>query len=89
MNLQLASAMVLAADVVKMFDPQSPPLRAIFDLAIVVIPVMVVIFAVAVGIARDDCGTARQLLVSDSGAAVPGYFFLDCRAPKNSNENSN
>jgi len=86
MNLQLASAMVLATDVVKVFNPQSPPARAIFDLAILVIAVMVVIFAVVVGIAREDCGTARQLLVSDSGATVLGYFFLDFRAPKKCNE---
>jgi hypothetical protein len=87
MNLQLANAMVLAADVVKVFNPQSPQARAIFDLAIVVvIAVMVVIFAVVVGIAREDCGTARQLLVSDSGATVLGYFFLDFRAPKKCNE---
>jgi heme/copper-type cytochrome/quinol oxidase subunit 2 len=58
MNLQLASAMVLATDVVKVFNPQSPPAREILDLAIVVIAVMVVIFAVIVGIAREDCGTA-------------------------------
>ena len=74
MNLQLASAMVLATDVVKVFNPQ-PPTRAIFDLAIVVIAVMVVIFAVVVGIAREDCGTARQLLVSDSGATVQWVFL--------------
>jgi hypothetical protein len=85
MNLQLASAMVLATDVVKVFNPQ-PPTRAIFDLAIVVIAVMVVIFAVVVGIAREDCGTARQLLVSDNRATVLGYFFLDFRAPKKCNE---
>lgn len=53
-----------------------------WDLAIVVIAVMVVIFAIVVGIEREDCGTARQLLVSDSSATVLGYFFLDCRAPK-------
>jgi hypothetical protein len=40
------------------------------DLAIVVIAVMVVIFAIVVGIAREDRGTARQLLGSDSGARV-------------------
>ena len=54
MNLHLASALVLATDVVKVFNPQSPPARAIFDLAILVIAVMVVIFAVVVGIARED-----------------------------------
>jgi len=49
----------------KVFNPQSPQARAMLDLAIVVIAVMVVIFAIVVGIAREDCGTARQLLVSD------------------------
>ena len=83
MNLQLANAIVLAADVVKVFNPQSPQARAIFDPAIVVIAVMVVIFAVVDGIAREDCGTARQLLVSDSGATVLGYFFLDFARQKN------
>jgi len=73
---------LLIADVVKVLNPQSPQARAILDLAIVVIAVMVVIFAIVVGIAREDCGTARQLLVSDSSATVLGYFFLDCRAPK-------
>jgi hypothetical protein len=73
---------LLIADVIKFFNPQSTQARAIFDLAIVVIAVMVVIFAVVVGIAREDCGTSRQLFVSDSSATVLGYFFLDCRAPK-------
>ena len=82
MNLALLNAAFLVANVVKVFNPQSPQARAIFDLAIVVIAVMVVIFAIVVGIAREDCGTARQLLVSDSSATVLGYFFLDCRAPK-------
>jgi cytochrome c oxidase subunit II len=50
MNLHFLSAAVLVADVVKVFNPQSPQARAIFDLAIVVIAVMVVIFAVVVGI---------------------------------------
>jgi hypothetical protein len=49
-NLQLQSAAFIAADVVKVFNPQSPQARAIFHLAIVVIVVMVVIFAVVVGI---------------------------------------
>jgi hypothetical protein len=51
-----------------------------------VIAVMMVTFAVVVGIAREDCGTARQLLISDSDATVLGYFFLDFRAPKKCNE---
>ena len=82
MHMQLWNAAFLIADVVKVFNPQSPQARAILDLAIIVIAVMVVIFAIVVGIAREDCGTARQLLVSDSSATVLGYFFLDWRAPK-------
>ncbi len=50
MNLRLASAALLSADVVKALNPQSPETRAIFDLAIVTGIVMVVIFAVVVGI---------------------------------------
>ena len=50
MNLHSFSAELFIADVVKVFNPQSPQARAIFDLAIVVIVVMVVIFAVVVGI---------------------------------------
>jgi cytochrome c oxidase subunit 2 len=49
-NLQLPSTAFFVADVVKVFNPQSPQARAIFDLTIVVIIVMVVIFAVVVGI---------------------------------------
>jgi len=70
MHIQLWNTALLIADVVKVFNPQSPQARAMLDLVIVV------------GIAREDCGTARQLLVSDSSATVLGYFFLDCRAPK-------
>jgi cytochrome c oxidase subunit II len=50
MNLQLASAAFYIADVVKVFNPQSPQARAIFDFTIIVIVVMVMIFAVVVGI---------------------------------------
>ena len=50
MNLHLSSAAFLIADVVKVFNPQSPQARAIFHLAIVVIVVMVVIFVIVVGI---------------------------------------
>ena len=82
MHMQLWSGALFIADVIKVFNPQSPQARAIFDLTIVVIAVIVVIFAVVVGIAREDCGTARQLLASDSSATVLGYFFVDCRAPK-------
>src|SRR5215468_6619590 len=50
MNPQWLSAAFLIADVVKVFNPQSPQARAIFDLTIIVIVVMVIIFAVVVGI---------------------------------------
>jgi cytochrome c oxidase subunit II len=50
MQMQLSSGALLIADVVKVFNPQSPQARAIFDLAIVVIAVMVLIFAVVAGI---------------------------------------
>src|SRR6266550_2091398 len=50
MNLALLNAAFLVADVVKVFNPQSPQARAIFDLTIVVIVVMVIIFSVVVGI---------------------------------------
>src|ERR1700747_3295359 len=50
MNLHSFSAALSIADVVEVFNPQSPQARAIFDLTIVVIVVMVVIFAVVVGI---------------------------------------
>ena len=82
MHMQLWNTALLIADVVKVFNPQSPQARAILDLAIIVIAVMVVIFAVVVGIAREDCGTAQQLLVSHRSATLLGYLFLDCRAPK-------
>ena len=50
MHMQLWSAALLIADVVKVFNPQSPQARAIFNLTIVVIVVMAMIFAVVVGI---------------------------------------
>ena len=82
MHMQLWNTALLIADVVIVFNPQSPQARAMLDLAIVVIAVMVVIFAIVVGIAREDCGTAQQLLVSHRSATLLGYLFLDCRAPK-------
>lgn len=50
MHLQLLSAPFWIGDVVKVFNPQSPQARAIFDLAIIVIVVMIIIFAVVAGI---------------------------------------
>jgi hypothetical protein len=50
MNLHSFSVALLVGDVIKVFNPQSPQARAIFDLTIVVIFVMVIIFAVVVGI---------------------------------------
>ena len=60
MHMQLWNTALLIADVVKVFNPQSPQTRAMLDLAIVVIAVMVVIFAIVVGIARQtaDCPRA-------------------------------
>jgi heme/copper-type cytochrome/quinol oxidase subunit 2 len=75
MHMQLWNTALLITDVVKVFNPQSPQARAMLDLAIVVIAVMVVIFAIVVGIAREDCATARQLLLSDSSATGLGYFL--------------
>jgi hypothetical protein len=82
MHMQLWNIALLIADAVKVLNPQSPQARAILDLAIVVIAVMAVICAIVVGIAREDCGTVRQLLVSHRSATLLGYLFLDCRAPK-------
>jgi cytochrome c oxidase subunit 2 len=50
MNLQLSSAALLGADVVKALNPQSPQARAIFDLAIITAIVLAFIFAVVIGI---------------------------------------
>ena len=75
MHMQLWSAALLIADVVKVFNPQSPQARAIFDLATVVIAVLVVIFAFIIWHCAADCGTARQLLVSDSSATVLWVFL--------------
>jgi hypothetical protein len=86
MHIELWNAGLLLADVVKVFNPQSPQARAIFDFAIVVIAVMVIIFAVVVGIAPAYCGTARQLLVTDSRPAVLGISVLTAAHQKNSNE---
>src|SRR5262245_2206885 len=49
MNPHLLNTVLLIADVVKVFHPQSPQARAIFDLTIIVIVVMAIIFAVVVG----------------------------------------
>jgi hypothetical protein len=59
MNLHFASAALCIADVVKVFNPQSPQARAIFNLTIIVIFVMVIVFAGVVGIVQQDCGTSR------------------------------
>src|SRR5215472_12974928 len=50
MDMQLLSAAFLIADVVRVFNPQSPQARAIFDLTIIVIVVMVIVFSVVIGI---------------------------------------
>jgi cytochrome c oxidase subunit II len=48
MNLQLSSAVLLGADVVKALNPQSPQARAIFNLGVVTAIVLAFIFAVVV-----------------------------------------
>src|SRR5438046_6573376 len=50
MNLRLPSGVFFIADAIKVFNPQSPQARAISDLAVIVIVVMTVIFAIVVGI---------------------------------------
>ena len=86
MQMQLWNTALLIADVVKVFNPQSPKARAMLDLAIVVIAVMVVIFAIVVGIAREDCGTARQFLLATAAPQFLGISFLTAADQKNSNE---
>ena len=76
MHMQLWSAELLIADVVQVFNPQSPQARAIFDLAIVVIAVMVVIFAVVVGIARQTAGLPDSFLLATAAPQFLGISFL-------------
>ena len=86
MHMQLWSAALLIADVIKVFNPQSPQPRAIFDLAIVVIAVMVVIFAVVIGIARKTAGLPDSFLLAAAASQVLGISFLTAAHQKNSNE---
>jgi len=86
MHMQLWNIALLIADAVKVLNPQSPQARAILDLAIVVIAVMVVIFAIVVGIAREDCGTADSFLLATAAPQFLGISFLTAAHQKNSNE---
>jgi hypothetical protein len=86
MDMQVFSAALLIADVVKVFNPQSPRARAIFDLTIVVIAVMVVIFAVVVGIARQTAGLPDSFLLATAAPQFLGISFLTAAHQKNSNE---
>src|ERR1043166_5679896 len=86
MNFQLPTAALLIADVVKVFNPQSPQARAIFDLTIVVIAVMVVIFALLVGIARKTAGLPDSFLLATALSQFLGISFLTAAHEKNSNE---
>jgi len=86
MDMQVFSAALLIADVVKVFNPQSPQARAIFDLTIVVIAVMVVIFAVVVGIARQTAGLPDSFLLATAAPQFLGISFLTAAHQKNSNE---
>ena len=74
MHIELWNAGLLLADVVKVFNPESPQARSIFDFAIVVIAVMVVIFAVVVGIAQRIAGLPDSSLLAT--AAPPSWVFL-------------
>ena len=76
MHMQLWSAALLIADVVKVLNPQSPQAREIFDLAIVVIAVMVLIFAVVVGIARQTAGLPDSFLLATAAPHFSGICFL-------------
>jgi hypothetical protein len=86
MHMQLLSAALPIADIVKVFNPQSPQARAIFDLAIVVIVVMAVIFAVVVGIARKTAGLPDSFLLATAAPQFLGISFLTAAHQKNSNE---
>ena len=86
MKLQLASAMVLAADVVKVFNPQSPQARAIFDLAIVVIAVMVVILRSSSASRGKTAGLPDSFLLATAAPQFLGISFLIFAHQKNSNE---
>ena len=85
MHMQLWSAALLIGDVVKVFNPQSPQAREIFDLAIVVIAVMVLIFAVVVGIARQTAGLPDSFLLATAAPQLLGISFLTAAHQKNSN----
>ena len=82
MHMQLWNTALLIADVVKVFNPQSPQARAILDLAIVVIAVMVVIFAVVIGIARKTAGMPDSFLLATAAPQVLGISFLTAAHPK-------
>ena len=86
MHMQLWNAAFLIADVVKVFNPPSPPAREIFDLAIVVIAVMVLIFAVVFGIARKTAGLPDSFLLATAAPHFSGISFLAAAHQKNSNE---
>src|SRR5258705_3156088 len=86
MHMQLWNTALLIADVVKVFNPQSPQARAILDLAIVVIAVMVVIFAVVIGIARNTARLPDSVLLATAASQVLGISFLTAAHQKNSNE---
>ena len=77
MHMQLWSGALFIADIVKVFNPQSPQARAIFDLTIVVIAVIVVILAVVVGIAgRKTDADCRDSVLLATAAATGSWVFL-------------
>jgi len=86
MHMQLWNAAFLIADVVKVFNPQSPQAREIFDLAIVVIAVMVLIFAVVVGTRGKTAGLPDSFLLATAAPQFLGISFLTAAHQKNSKE---
>jgi hypothetical protein len=67
---------LLIADVMKVFNPQSTQARAIFDLAIVVIAVLVSFLRSSLASRGKTAGLPDSFLLA---TAAQG-FFLDCRA---------
>jgi hypothetical protein len=76
MNLHFSTAALCIADVVKVFNPQSPQARAIFDLTIVVIAVMVIIFAVVVGITPRTAGLPYSFSLATAAPQFSRVFSL-------------
>ncbi len=84
--MQLWNAALLIADVVKVSNPQSPQARAIFDLAIVVIAVIVVILRSSLASRGKTAGLPDSFLLATAEPHFSGISFLTAVHQKNSNE---